>query len=98
MVLGWIRRQIHGHDLEHRYRSVEERLFWRGLFRLGRVEGMERGEVGSVVRKIVDGYISMWKVRCGVMAKVKKVARENEFRERRQILVASGHDESKVRR
>ena len=32
------------------------------------------------------------------MARVKKVARENEFRERRQILVASGYEESKIRR
>ena len=69
MVLGWIRRQIHGHDLELRFRSVEERLFWRGLFRLRRVEGMERGEVGSVVRKIVDGYTNMWKLRCGGLRK-----------------------------
>ena len=94
---GWINRQTYGHNLQVRFESVEERLFWRGLLKREHTVGMSVGEVGGVVRRIVDGYVMLWKLRCGVMGKVKVEARNKELKERRELLVVSGYEERKVR-
>ena len=95
---NWVSRQVFGHEEDVRFESaVEERMFWRGLLKQVHTAGAGP-EVGKVVQVIVDGYISMWKVRCRVMGKAKEEARSVELRERRAVLVAEGLEERRVRR
>jgi len=97
MLGGWVSSQVYGHgSVQARFASVEERLFWRGLIRKVHTVGVHEEDVGVIVRKIVDGYVRMWKVRCTEMGRVKEEARELELTERRAMLVANGYLDKKV--